>query len=44
MAKKSASKVATRTKKTTSIGNSSLSRPKNKSKKRSWKPYIGQGK
>jgi len=30
--------------KTTSIGNSSLSRPKNKSKKLAWKPYKGQGK
>lgn len=32
------------TKKCTSIGKSPLSRPTNKSKKRSWKRYRGQGK
>ncbi len=31
-------------KKTTSIGHSKLSKPKNKSKKLAWKPYRGQGK
>mgnify|MGYP003110913464 FL=1 len=31
-------------KKRTSIGCSGLSRPKNKSKRRSWKKYRGQGK
>ena len=31
-------------KKRTSIGNSGLSRPKNKNKRRSWKKYRGQGK
>ena len=31
-------------KKRTSIGDSHLSRPKNKHKKRSWKKYKGQGK
>ena len=31
-------------KKTTSIGNSVRSRPKNKNKKRSYKKYRGQGK
>ena len=30
-------------KKRTSIGNSGLSRPKNKNKRRSWKKYRGQG-
>ena len=30
-------------KKTTSIGKSTRSRPKNKSAKRSWKKYRGQG-
>ena len=30
--------------KRTSIGNSRLSRPKNKYKKRDWKQYRGQGK
>ena len=33
-----------RVKKVTSIGDSVRSRPKNKSKKRSWKRYRGQGK
>tara|TARA_Y100000310_G_scaffold130085_1_gene129251 strand:- start:640 stop:789 length:150 start_codon:yes stop_codon:yes gene_type:complete len=33
-----------RVKKRTSIGNSVRSSPKNKSKKRSWKQYRGQGK
>mgnify|MGYP001604213737 FL=1 len=31
-------------KKVTSIGHSTRSRPKNKSKRRSWKRYKGQGK
>ena len=31
-------------KKTTSIGKSTQSRPKNKNQKRSWKKYRGQGK
>ena len=31
-------------KKRTSIGDSALSRPKNKNKRRSWKKYRGQGK
>lgn len=33
-----------RVKKTTCIGKSVRSRPKNKSQKRSWKKYRGQGK
>lgn len=33
-----------RIKKTTSIGHSKLSKPKNKSKKLAWKSYRGQGK
>ena len=33
-----------RIKKVTSIGDSVRSRPKNKSKRRSWKRYRGQGK
>lgn len=33
-----------RVKKRTSIGNSARSSPKNKSKKRNWKIYRGQGK
>ncbi len=33
-----------RVKKRTSVGNSVRSSPKNKSKKRSWKQYRGQGK
>jgi len=33
-----------RVKKRTSIGNSVRSSPKNKSKKRNWKQYRGQGK
>lgn len=33
-----------RRKKTTSIGKSVLSYPKNKSKRRNWKKYRGQGK
>ena len=33
-----------RVKKTTSIGKSVRSRPKNKSAKRNWKKYRGQGK
>jgi len=31
-------------KKRTSIGHSSRTRPKNKHKRRNWKPYRGQGK
>ena len=31
-------------KKRTAIGDSNLSRPKNKNKRRSWKKYRGQGK
>ena len=34
----------TKTKKKTSIGNSRLSRPTKKYKKRDWKKYRGQGK
>ena len=34
----------TKRKKRTSIGNSRLSRPTNKYKKRCWKKYKGQGK
>jgi hypothetical protein len=33
-----------RVKKRTSVGNSVRSSPKNKSKKRNWKQYRGQGK
>lgn len=39
-----ASKLTTKRHMTTSIGNSPNSKPKNKSKKRSWKAYRGQGK
>jgi hypothetical protein len=35
---------STKRKKRTSIGNSRLSRPTNKYKKRCWKKYKGQGK
>lgn len=34
----------TRFRKRTSIGNSGYSRPKNKSRRRNWKKYAGQGK
>lgn len=43
MAAKNSSQIKT-VRKTTSIGNSSLSRPRNKSAKRSTKAYRGQGK
>ena len=44
MAKLDLTKSSHKTHQTTSIGKSTNSRPKNKSKRRSWKPYRGQGK
>lgn len=44
MAKLDLTKSSHKTHQITSIGKSVNSRPKNKSKRRSWKPYRGQGK
>ncbi len=44
MAKAKQSKLRKNTYKRTSIGSSRWSRPKNKSKRRNWKRYRGQGK